>query len=66
MLLRGSLLRLKRQEGHGNGLVDIVNELLALAGFQDVREFRIANSQQHGKTFENFFLRVERLSMFAA
>ena len=61
MLLRSSLLKLKRM-GNKNGLLDIVNELLALTGLQDLREFRIANAQQQrGKTFENFFLRIEML-----
>ena len=60
LLLRSSLRNLKRQ-GIQNDLLDIVNKLLALTGLQDLREFRIVNVQQQGKTFEDFFLRIEML-----
>jgi hypothetical protein len=60
LLLRSSLRNLKKQ-GIQNDLLDIVNKLLALTGLQDLREFRKVNFEQQGKTFEDFFLRIEML-----
>jgi hypothetical protein len=60
-LFASPLLRNLKRQGIQNDLLDIVNELLALTGLQDLREFRKVNVQQQGKTFEDFFLRIEML-----
>ena len=36
-----------------------LNEMLALAGLRNWKEFRAFNRQQNGKIFETYFLRME-------
>jgi hypothetical protein len=58
MLLRSSLRKLEA-EGNGNVLLANLNEMLALVGLRNWKEFRAFNGQQNGKIFETFFLRME-------
>ena len=60
MLLRSALI-FEAAQKEGNALIDKLNEMLELVGLRDLAEFRTANAQQYGKTFENFYLCMEML-----
>jgi hypothetical protein len=53
------LLRLEKKWNTGNALIKNLKEMLNSAGLRGLDEFRVANAQQNGKTFESFFLQME-------
>lgn len=61
LMLRNSLLCQEEPGYYYNKLLDVMKELLTLTGLEDLKEFHRADARQLGKTFEQFYLRIEMI-----
>jgi len=60
MLLRSSLLTMTAKS-KTSVVISYLNEMLDILGLRDLKEFRLTNAKQDGKSFEGFYLRMECL-----